>query len=135
MFDDHKKYMNDPLGLQSDITMVIGASLKPWRYSHKAVVALNRHGHRVIAIGLREGFIEDIPVVKELPLDADVDTVTMYIGAPRQSEYADYLVSIKPRRVIFNPGAENSELAEKLAENGVEVLEACTLVMLATGQY
>ena len=115
--------------------MVIGASLKPWRYSHMAVKALKKHGVPVIAVGLREGEIDNIPVVRELPLNIDIHTVTMYVGAGRQPEFYDYLVRLRPGRVIFNPGAENDELAEMLSRQNIEILEACTLVMLSTGQY
>ena len=117
------------------VTLVIGASLKPWRYAYKAVEALRRSGYPVIAIGLREGYIGDVPVSREMPLDRTVDTVTLYVGAERQVAYYDYLAKLRPGRVIFNPGAENDELAVKMSEMGVEVIEACTLVMLATGQY
>ncbi len=130
-----KKDQGDPYGLQSDVSMVIGASLKPWRYSHKAVLALRRQGQRVIAIGLRDGYIDDVKVERELPADVDIDTVTFYLSAERQSAYYEYLMNSKPRRVIFNPGTENPCLANKLSAMGVETLEACTLVMLSAGQY
>ncbi len=116
-------------------TLVIGASLKPWRYSHKAIKALLQHKHNVIAIGLREGRIGDVLISRDIPVVNNIDTVTMYIGAARQKPYYDYLVNLKPRRIIFNPGAENDELAEILSANEIEVLEACTLVMLANEQY
>jgi uncharacterized protein len=100
-----------------------------------AVKALKRHGHPVIAIGLREGEIESIPIIRTPPQDIDIDTVTLYVGAERQSVFYEYLTGLKPRRVIFNPGAENDELAGQLSRQNVEVLEACTLVMLSTGQF
>jgi hypothetical protein len=117
------------------VTLVIGASLKPWRYAHKAVQALIHNGYQVIAIGLREGFIGEVPVQKELPEGIKIDTVTLYLGAGRQNAYYDYLIRLSPRRVIFNPGAENDELAGMLSAKGIETLEACTLVMLSTKQY
>ncbi|MFZ5430660.1 MAG: CoA-binding protein [Bacteroidota bacterium] len=117
------------------VTMVIGASLKPWRYAYKAVRALKQNGYPVVAIGLREGFIDDVPVQKDLPEGVKIDTVTLYVGAGRQNPYYDYLMRIGPRRVIFNPGAENDELAGMLSAKGIETLEACTLVMLSTKQY
>lgn len=116
-------------------TLVLGASLKPWKYSHKAVKALRKHGHPVIAIGLMAGYIDDVPVVRELPSEMEIATVTLYIGAGRQSEYYDYLLQLNPGRVIFNPGSENNELAGMLAERGIQVLEDCTFVMLGTGKY
>jgi uncharacterized protein len=116
-------------------TLVIGASTKPWRYSYKAIKALRHHKHNVVAIGLREGKIDDVVISRELPEGKNIDTVTMYIGAARQKPYYDFLVSMNPRRVIFNPGAENRELSDMLSKNGIEVIEECTLIMLATGQY
>lgn len=116
-------------------TMVIGASLKSWRYSHMAIHALRKHGHEVVAVGLREGQVADVRIIKEHPHFADIHTVSMYVGKDRQDVYYDYLLSIRPQRVIFNPGAENDELEGILRENGIEVLEACTLVMLSTNQF
>lgn len=121
--------------MKENITLVFGASTKPWRYSYKAIKALRYHKHNVVAISLREGKIDDVFITRDLPEGIIIDTVTLYIGAARQMPYYDYLITLNPRRVIFNPGAENDELAEKLSANGVEVIEACTLVMLAHGQY
>lgn len=121
--------------MNDNTTLVIGASTKPWRYSYKAIKALRNHKHNVVAIGLREGKIDNVFITRELPEGIIIDTVTMYIGAARQLSYYDFLINLNSRRVIFNPGAENGELAEKLKANGVEVIEACTLVMLANGQY
>lgn len=116
-------------------TMVIGASLKSWRYSHMAIHALRKHGHEVVAVGLREGMVADVPVIKDHPALKDIHTVTMYVGKERQGGYFDYLPSICPQRVIFNPGAENDELQKILENKGIEVLTACTLVMLSTNQF
>jgi len=116
-------------------TLAIGASTKPWRYSFKAIKTLRNHKHHVLAIGLREGIVDDVVITKELPAGKNVDTVTMYIGAERQKPFYDFLVMLNPRRVIFNPGAENQELSEILSKNGIEVIQDCTLVMLGTGQY
>lgn len=116
-------------------TLVIGASTKPGRYSYKAIKALRHHKINVVAVGLREGIIDDVIITHGLPDEKHIDTVTMYIGAENQRPYFDFLISLKPRRVIFNPGAENQELSELLSRNGIEVIEDCTLVMLATGLY
>ncbi len=121
--------------MENKKTLVVGASTKPWRYSHKAIESLRFHNHEVVAIGLREGEVAGVPIQKEFPDDNDIHTVTMYVGAANQSAYQEWLLKLNPQRVIFNPGAENPELQSLLEENGVEVLEACTLVMLATGQY
>ncbi len=116
-------------------TLVLGASLKPQRYSNQAIKALREHLHEVIAVGLRNGEVGDVTIDTQLPEDNDIHTVTLYLGMERQSVYTDYLLLLKPQRVIFNPGAENPELAHQLQQNGIETLEACTLVMLATQQY
>ena len=114
--------------------MVLGASLNPDRYSHKAVIELRSKGHEVIAIGLREGQIADVNIIKELP-EIIVDTITLYLNPNRQTEFYNYIISCKPKRVIFNPGTENFELIELLEREGVKCEIACTLVMLSIGNY
>jgi predicted CoA-binding protein len=121
--------------MQNKKTLVVGASTKPWRYSYKAIESLRSHQHEVVAIGLREGEVAGVPIQKTLSNIGNIHTVTMYVGAVHQAPYQEWLLKWKPQRVIFNPGAENPELQSLLEENGVEVLEACTLVMLATGQF
>lgn len=117
------------------LTVVIGASPNPERYSFLAVNRLRAAGHPVIAIGKRAGVIGDTPVITEHPALENVDTVTLYLNPTRQQEYYDYIFSLRPKRIIFNPGTENTELIKMAAEKGVEAKEACTLVMLSTGQY
>jgi len=116
-------------------TVVIGASLNPQRISHEAVIKLNRKGHEVIAIGLREGEIDGIKIQKGKPEIKNVDTVTLYLNAKRQEEMIDYILGLHPKRIIFNPGAENPELMTKAASQGIEVEEACTLTLLAIGLF
>ncbi|VAW23996.1 Predicted CoA-binding domain COG1832 [hydrothermal vent metagenome] len=116
-------------------TLVIGASTNPSRYSYLAINSLRQHGHKVIAIGLRNGKVGDVGITAGKPLDGSIDTVTLYIGPKIQSQYTEYVKALNPRRVIFNPGTENKEFENKLKEAGIEVIEACTLVMLSTGQY
>ena len=116
-------------------TLVLGASLKSWRTSHDAVNRLVKHGHPVVAVGLREGKIGEVDIIKQPPADTDFDTVTIYLNANNQKKYYDYLLALKPRRIIFNPGAENPELAKLAEEKGIETLEACTLTTLAVGLY
>ena len=116
-------------------TLVLGASTNPERYSNKAIKSLRKHGQTVYAIGLKDGKIDDVTIQTGLPELKNVDTVTMYLSAKNQFQYYDYILSLKPRRIIFNPGAENDELLLLAAKNEIENLEACTLVMLATGQY
>lgn len=116
-------------------TLVIGASEHPERYSNKAIRSLRNHGHPVVALGARDGQVADVTFGKELTAFEDVDTVTLYINPQRQLAYYDYILSLKPKRIIFNPGTENAALERLAAEQGIETLEACTLVLLSIGQY
>ena len=116
-------------------TLVLGASLKEYRISREAVSRLARYGHPVTAVGLREGKIGDVDVIKVPPAEKDFDTVTLYLNADNQKKYNDYILSAKPKRIIFNPGAENPELASLAQEQGIETIEACTLTMLASRLY
>ena len=118
-------------------TLVLGASLKPIRYSNKAIRMLREHDVPVLALGLREGQVEDVDISKNRGefLEKDIHTVTMYLNAYRQEEFYDYIVSMAPKRVIFNPGAENRQLSEILEAKGIDVVEACTLVMLTLNQF
>lgn len=116
-------------------TVVIGASENPERYSNRAVNSLLNHGKEVVALGLREGEIRGVKIQTGQPVISDVDTVTMYVGPANQSGWYDYILSLKPKRIIFNPGAENPEFEKLATENGIEVVEACTLVMLSIGNY
>lgn len=115
--------------------MVIGASTHAARYSHMAVKKLLLYGHPVWAIGLRPGIIEGVVIQTGYPALKQIDTVTLYINPTHQIDYYDYIINLKPRRIIFNPGTENAAL-EKLAHSqGIECLRACTLVLLSIGQF
>ena len=116
-------------------TLVIGASQNPARYSYLAIQRLNAHQHPVVAIGLRKGAVAGTEIDTEKKPFEDVDTVTLYLNPTRQKEYYDYILSLEPKRIIFNPGTENEELADLAAEKNIKSMEACTLVMLSTGQY
>ncbi|MFN8153467.1 MAG: CoA-binding protein [Bacteroidia bacterium] len=116
-------------------TLVIGASENPQRYSNMAIRRLRSKGIPVHAVGLKKGRVEDVEIETGHPLFSDVDTVTLYVGPQHQAEVEEYVRSLHPRRVIFNPGTESVSFQEDLRKDGVEVLEACTLVMLGTGQY
>lgn len=116
-------------------TIVIGASPNPDRFSYKAVRLLHRNEHPVVAQGIREGKIDDIDIIKGKPQVNDIHTVTMYVGPARQAEYYDYILSLKPKRIIFNPGTENPEFKQMAEQNGIETVENCTLVMLNTGIF
>jgi predicted CoA-binding protein len=116
-------------------TLIIGASANPARYSYLAVQRLRNHDHPVIAIGKKNAEVADVKIgTDKLPI-SDIDTVTLYINPDRQKEYYDYILSLKPKRIIFNPGAENNELESLARSHDIPVLEACTLVLLATNQY
>jgi len=116
-------------------TLVLGASDKPERYSYKAIKKLRAHGHPVMAIGSRVGKVGDIPFTRERPVTEDINTVTLYLNAKNQQTYYNYIFSLHPKRIIFNPGAENLELKKRAEAQNIETLEACTLVLLSTGQY
>lgn len=116
-------------------TLIIGASKKPERYAYKAAERLLTHGHKIELLGLRPDTIFEQVIDTEKKQYPDIDTVTLYVGPQRQPEYYDYIVSLKPRRVIFNPGTENDEFYKILKNNNIESEVACTLVLLGTGQY
>lgn len=116
-------------------TLVLGASANPARYSYLAVNRLRASGHPVAAIGKRVGRVADVNIdTDHLPMN-DIDTITLYLNEQNQKQYYDYIVSLRPKRIIFNPGAENEELTKIAEEQGIKTIEACTLVMLSTGQY
>ncbi|HRP88409.1 MAG TPA: CoA-binding protein [Edaphocola sp.] len=116
-------------------TLVIGASENPDRYSNKAIRMLQNFGHEVVAIGVKNGKVEDVEFGKEhLPFE-NIDTVTLYINPKLQVDYYQYILSLKPRRIIFNPGTENDDFAGLALLKGIEPVEACTLVLLSTHQY
>lgn len=116
-------------------TLVLGASPNPSRYSFAAVKRLNAYHHPVVAIGKRKGSIGDTEITHEKLPYTDIDTVTLYLNPMNQKEYYEYLMLLNPKRIIFNPGTENNELAEMAVRKGIEPVEACTLVMLSTNQY
>ena len=116
-------------------TILLGASENPERYSYLATQKLVAHQHPITAIGLRSGHIGTIPIITTHPVIENVDTVTLYLSPANQKTYYDYILSLKPKRIIFNPGTENDELATLAKANGIQPIEACTLVLLSTGQY
>jgi len=116
-------------------TLVIGATTNRDRYSYKAIQSLINKSHQVVAIGAKEGMALDVNIETIKFPFTGVDTVTLYLNPKNQEEYYDYIISLKPRRVIFNPGTENPEFYEILKQNNIEFEVACTLVLLATNQY
>ncbi len=116
-------------------TLVIGASTHTDRYSYKAIHKLMQYGHDVVAIGKNGGKIADIHIHTDTPTLNEIHTVTLYVNPTIQPTYYDYILKLKPKRVIFNPGTENPELYKLLSNNNIEPIEACTLVMLQTRQF
>ncbi len=116
-------------------TLVLGASDNPHRYSYLAVHRLRNFGHPVVAIGKKPGKVADVDIQKGEQPTSEIDTVTLYLNPLHQKSYYDYIISLKPKRIIFNPGTENDELSVLAEQNNIKTLEACTLVMLSTGQY
>lgn len=121
--------------MKKETTLVIGASDKIERYSNKAIRMLLQHKHKVRAFGIRGGEVEGVEIEK-LPIHSeDIDTVTLYLNPKKQVPYYDYIISLKPRRIIFNPGTENPDFQNLLSKNNIDYEEACTLVLLSTNQY
>ena len=116
-------------------TLIIGASNNPERYAYKAADRLLSHGHEIELLGLRPDTVFGKTIDTEPKKFKNIDTVTLYIGPQRQPEYYDYIISLNPKRVIFNPGTENDEFEQLLNTKGIIAEEACTLVLLGTGQY
>ena len=116
-------------------TLVLGASLNSNRYSNLAINRLVKNNHPVEAVGLKEGAVAGVSIATEKKDFKNIDTITLYLNPKRQEAYYDYIVSLKPKRVIFNPGTENTELYKILNENNIESEVACTLVLLGTNQY
>lgn len=116
-------------------TLVLGASDNPARYSYRAVHMLKNHGHEVLPVGIRKGEVAGLNIHTDRPQHNDIDTVTLYVGPQNQPSWYDYILDLKPRRILFNPGTENPELERMAHERGIRTEEACTLVLLSIGQY
>jgi predicted CoA-binding protein len=118
-------------------TIIVGATANPSRYAYMAAETLLSHNHAIIPIGIKKGGVlgKQILNIREKPPIDEVDTITLYIGPQHQPEWYDYLIGLKPKRIIFNPGTENPEFEKLAISKGIEVDVACTLVMLRTGQY
>jgi uncharacterized protein len=122
--------------LSEKTTLLLGASANPERASYEAVRSLIINGIPVIAVGRREYNMGDIKIIRGKPeISEKIHTVALYLNAGNQEEYYDYILALKPERIIFNPGTRNPELADIAAINGIEVVEACMLVMLKTGEF
>ncbi|WP_118193391.1 CoA-binding protein [Albibacterium indicum] len=116
-------------------TMIIGATPNPERYAHKAATRLVYTGHKIVNIGIKKGEAAGVPIEKPGEIYDDIHTITLYIGKKIQKEYYDYILQTKPKRLIFNPGAENEELFKLAERNGIEATNSCTLVLLASNQF
>ena len=118
-------------------TAILGASTNPNRYAFLAAERLKASDNAFVPIGIKKGTVlgEEILDLRECPQVEGIDTVTMYIGSKNQHEWEDYVLSLNPRRIIFNPGTENPSLKEKAELMGIETIAACTLVMLSVGAY
>jgi predicted CoA-binding protein len=118
-------------------TAILGASNNPSRYAYIAAGMLKDYGHPIIPIGIKKGEVYGEPMadLREKPHFDDVHTVTLYMNPERQKEWYDYILSLSPKRIIFNPGTENYELTQQAEAQGIETIQACTLVMLRAGQY
>jgi predicted CoA-binding protein len=116
-------------------TLVIGGSVKPERFSNKAIRKLLRNDFPVVSIGLREGKVEGVKIEIGKPDFSDIHTVTLYVGKVKQPEYYDYLLRLKPKRIIFNPGTENAEFRSLAKNKGIETIDSCTLIMLGDGSF
>ncbi len=116
-------------------TVVLGASDNPDRYSYLAIRRLRAHDHPVVAVGKKTGQVAGVDISKDHVVSPDIDTVTLYLNPKNQVEYYDYILNLRPKRIIFNPGTENEDLIRMAKENNIQPVIACTLVMLSTGQY
>lgn len=116
-------------------TLVLGASNNPTRYSFAAIRRLKQMGVEVVPVSNKKGEVEGIPILNGKPKVENIHTVTLYLNPQRQEEYYDYILSLKPDRIIFNPGTENPILMKKAKEAGIEPIIACSLVMMATGEF
>ena len=116
-------------------TLVIGASINPERYSYKAIHLLVKHKIEVIPMGIKPGLVANLSIVSPLIVQNNIHTITLYLEASKQYLYYDFILKINPKRVLFNPGTENPELANLLNEKDVLWENACTLVLLSSNQY
>ncbi len=116
-------------------TLILGATPDSSRYAYLAANRLKGHGHDIVNVGLKNGEVAGVPIERPESIHHDIDTVTLYVGTNNLPPLYDYILETHPRRIIFNPGTENGELRRKAEEQGIETIYACTLVMLATGEY
>lgn len=116
-------------------TLVLGASPEPTRYAFLAATRLQAYGHPVVLVGKHTGAIGGVAIQPDIPAGEAIHTVTVYMNPANQEAWHERLLTLAPKRIIFNPGAEHEAFAHRAAAAGIEVVEGCTLVMLGTGQY
>jgi predicted CoA-binding protein len=116
-------------------TVILGASDNPSRYSYMATERLMQCGYRVFPIGIKKGNIQGVSIINDKPELKDIDTITIYLSVAKQKNWYPYIFQLNPKRIIFNPGAENKELEEMAIAKGIDCMNACTLVMIAVGNY
>lgn len=116
-------------------TLILGATTNTERYAYKAAQMLNTHGHEIVPVGIRNGDLFGTKIINDKAIQSDINTITIYVSPQNQKEWYEYIINTRPKRIIFNPGTENEELNAMAQSNGIETEEACTLVLLSTGQY
>lgn len=115
--------------------LVLGATTNPERYAYKAAERLTENGFKVVPVGIRKGVLFGKEIITEKIIQEEIDTITLYVGPERQIDWYKYIIDTHPKRVIFNPGTENTELQQQLTSKGIEVEEACTLVLLSMKSF
>jgi predicted CoA-binding protein len=121
--------------MQKKITLVLGASPNPERMSFQAVQRLRSQGYPVRALGVKDGKIGDVTIETSPPVLEEIHTVTLYLNPALQPQYYEYILNLRPTRIIFNPGTENPALEKLAIAAGIRTERACTLVLLSTGQF
>jgi predicted CoA-binding protein len=121
--------------MENKKTLVLGATPDPSRYAYLAANRLVRSGHSIVNVGIKKGEVAGVEIEKPETIHHDIDTITLYVGPQHQEGLYDYILNTQPRRIIFNPGTENSKLRKMANEKGIETEYACTLVLLSIGQY
>jgi hypothetical protein len=116
-------------------TLILGATPNSARYAYLAANRLKSHGHSIVNVGLKTGEVAGVAIEKPEEIHHDIDTVTLYVGPQNQPPLYDYILATKPKRIIFNPGTENTELQKLADAEGIETQYACTLVLLSIGEY
>lgn len=116
-------------------TLVIGASTNEERYSYKCIDMLRENNIETVALGRRVGKVLDVEISSEMKSYTDIDTVAVYMSAKNLKAYEDYIVNLRPRRVLFPPGTENPDFEARLTKEKIEHEQSCPLVMLATKIY